>query len=67
MEIGAEDSVVRVFFGQGFPDKISYIGDLGKIKTQSMQMSLDFVDEYGEVLDALDDTGWYYGYTAIIR
>ena len=49
--------MVMVFFGQGFHDKISYIGDLGKIKPQSTQMSFDFADEYGEVLDVLDDMG----------
>lgn len=54
----AVDAVVNVFRGQGFHDKISYIRDLGKLKPQSTQMSLDFADEYGEILDALDDTGY---------
>ena len=54
----AVDAVVNVFRGQGFHDKISYIRDMGKIKPQSTQMSLDFADEYGEILDALDDTGY---------
>ena len=54
----AVDSVVKVFSGQGFHDKISYIRDLGKMKPQPAQLSLDFADEYGEVLDTLDDTGY---------
>ena len=55
----AVDSVVNVFRGQGFHDKISYIRDMGKINPQkSTQLTLGFADEYGEDLDALDDTGY---------
>ena len=54
----AVDAVVKVFAGQGFHDKISYIRDIGKIKPQSTQLSLSFADEFGESLDSFDDTGY---------
>ena len=54
----AVDSVVKVFSGQGFNDKEDYTRDLGILKPQQAQLTLDFADEYGEVLDALDDTGY---------
>ena len=38
----AVDAVVKVFNGQGFHDKISYIRDLGKMKSADMQMTLGF-------------------------
>lgn len=42
----AVDAVVKVFQGQGFHDKISYIRDLGKReKTQDYQMALDMAQE----------------------
>ena len=62
----AVDAVVRVFQGQGFHDKISYIRDLGTQKTdasifaQDMQMSFIPVDEqlsFGDI-DGADDTGY---------
>ena len=54
----AVDAVVKVFAGQGFHDKISYIRDIGKIKPQTTQLSLSFADEFGESLDSFDDTGY---------
>ena len=34
----AVDTVVRVFNGQGFHDKVSFIRDIGKMKSDDMQM-----------------------------
>ena len=53
----AVEAVVRVFNGQGHYDKISYIRDLGK-KKANQQMAMPTVDEYGEVYDPEDDTGF---------
>ena len=54
----AVDAVVKVFDGQGYHDKISYIRDKGKLKSQQAQLTLSFEDEFGENLDILDDTGY---------
>ena len=54
----AVDSVVKVFNGQGYHDKISYIRDMGKAKSKPKQMPLPYADEYGEFLDEFDDTGY---------
>ena len=54
----AVDAVVKVFNGQGYHDKISYIRDKGKLKGQQTQLTLAFEDEFGENLDILDDTGY---------
>ena len=54
----AVDAVVKVFNGQGYHDKISYIRDRGKSKPQNTQIDLAFEDEFGENLDILDDTGY---------
>ena len=54
----AVDAVVKVFNGQGFHDKISYIRDKGKLKSSQTQLTLSFEDEFGENLDLLDDTGY---------
>lgn len=54
----AVDAVVKVFNGQGFHDKISYIRDKGKLKSAQTQLTLSFEDEFGENLDLLDDTGY---------
>ena len=55
----AVDAVVKVFKGQGYHDRVSYIRDLGK-RTESVQqqIKLEMQDEYGEVLDLNDDTGY---------
>ena len=53
----AVDAVVQVFSGQGFYDRTRYIRDLGK-KTANQQMAMPTVDEYGEVYDPEDDTGF---------
>ena len=55
----AVDAVVKVFQGQGFHDKISYIRDLGK-KTgeQNYQITLDMAQEDSESFDPLSDTGY---------
>ena len=54
----AVDAVVKVFNGQGFYDKISYIRDLGKMKSKDMQMTLGFTDEEMQLYDPTNDTGY---------
>ena len=54
----AVDAVVRVFQGQGFHDKISYIRDRGKVKAEPYQMTLGMSDEELEIVDPLNDTGY---------
>lgn len=54
----AVDAVVKVFNGQGFHDKISYIRDLGKMKSADMQMTLGLTDEEMELYDPTNDTGY---------
>ena len=54
----AVDAVVRVFQGQVFHDKISYIRDRGKVKVEPYQMTLGMSDEELEVIDPLNDTGY---------
>ena len=54
----AVDAVVKVFNGQGFHDKISYIRDLGKMKSADMQMTLEMTDEEMELYDSTNDTGY---------
>lgn len=54
----AVDAVVRVFQGQGFHDKISYIRDLGKMKSKDMQITLGFTDEEMQLYDPTNDTGY---------
>ena len=55
----AVDAVVKVFKGQGFHDKVSFIRDLGKV-TEPVQQKLSFVmqDDFGEVDDPSNDTGY---------
>lgn len=50
----AVDAVVKVFNGQGFYDKISYIRDLGKMNTKDYQIQLNITDEN----DFASDTGY---------
>lgn len=54
----AVDAVVRVFQGQVFHDKISYIRDRGKVKVEPYQMTLGMSDEELEIVDPLNDTGY---------
>ena len=54
----AVDAVVRVFQGQGFHDKISYIRDRGKVKAEPYQLTLGMSDEELEIVDPLNDTGY---------
>lgn len=59
----AVDAVVKVFQGQGFYDKISYIRDLGirdsgKMKLKDIQTGLDDVDDGSELYNLLYDTGY---------
>lgn len=54
----AVDAVVKVFNGQGFYDRISYIRDLGKMKPADMQMTLGLTDEEIELYDPANDIGY---------
>lgn len=51
----AVDAVVKVFNGQGYYDKVSYIRDLGKVAPQPVQMTIGLNEEE---IDPLDDTGF---------
>lgn len=52
----AVDAVVKVFAGQGFSEKASYVRDVGKAVSAPQQMLLAFdnIDDY----DPLSDTGY---------
>ena len=54
----AVEVVVRVFQGQGFHDKISYIRDRGKVKAEPYQIPLGMSGEELEIVDPLNDTGY---------
>lgn len=54
----AVDAVVKVFNGQGFHDKLSYIRDIGKVKPENQQLTLGLSDEEMEILDPTNDTGY---------
>ena len=54
----AVEAVARVFNGQGHYDKISYIRDMGKKKSAQQQIGMAVADEFGEVIDYEDDTGF---------
>ncbi len=54
----AVDAVVKVFNGQGFHDKVSFIRDLGKVKASGMQMTMGLTDEEMKLYDPMNDTGY---------
>lgn len=55
----AVDAVAKVFNGQGFHEKISYIRDLGKARQKDdYQMTFGMSDEVLEVYDPANDTGY---------
>ncbi len=54
----AVGAVVKVFNGQGFHDKINYIRDLGKMKSDISQITLGVTEEEIELYDPMDDTGY---------
>ena len=64
----AVDAVVKVFQGQGYHDKISYIRDLGKKQeNQQMRLNVDMDQQYSldmegshqlNIYDMDDDTGY---------
>ncbi len=56
----AVDAVVKVFQGQGYHDKISYIRDLGKKQeNQQMRLNVDTEDaQQFNLYDMDDDTGY---------
>lgn len=55
----AVEAVMKVFQGQGFHDKISYIRDLGRqTELQDQQMVLDMSELDSDLYDPLSDTGY---------
>lgn len=54
----AVDAVVKVFRGQGFYGKTSYIRDLGKVKAEPYQMSFNKMSEDLDSFDPENDTGY---------
>lgn len=54
----AVDAVVKVFNGQGYHDKIKYIRDLGKLKPNGTQMTLNLSNDESGYYDPSDDTGY---------
>ena len=54
----AVEAVVQVFAGQGYHDKIRYIRDMGKKRSDPEQMVLADTDEDPELADPLNDTGY---------
>lgn len=54
----AVDAVVKVFNRQGYHDKIKYIRDLGKIKSNGTQMTLNLNNDEAGYCDPSDDTGY---------
>ncbi len=54
----AVDAVVKVFNGQGFHDKISYVRDLGEMKFADTQMAWEVTDEELKDYDPINDYGY---------
>ncbi len=54
----AVDAVVKVFNGQGYHDKIKYVRDLGKIKSNGTQMTLNLNNDEAGYCDPSDDIGY---------
>ncbi len=55
----AVTAVVKIFNGQGYHDKISYIRDLGKVQQKNeQQISFGMSEEELEIYDPADDTGY---------
>lgn len=54
----AVDAVVRAFAGQGYQDKLSYIRDIGKVKSENQQIQLGLSEEELEIFDPTKDTGY---------
>ena len=53
----AVEAVAKVFAGQGYYDKTTYIRDIGK-RQKAQQMMLPVDEETGEYIDLEDDTGY---------
>ncbi|MGM9552026.1 MAG: type III restriction-modification system endonuclease [Clostridia bacterium] len=55
----AVEAVCNVFAGQGYYEGISYIRDRGKVKkTGPVQSTMKMADEYGEIIDLENETGY---------
>ena len=54
----AVEAVARVFAGQGFHARAKYRRDIGKVSNEPSQMTLSVLDDFGEDLNNVDDTGY---------
>ena len=54
----AVEAVARVFAGQGLHEKVGYRRDVGKVSNEPSQMTLGMLDDFGEDLNNVDDTGY---------
>lgn len=54
----AVEAVARVFAGQGHHNEIKYRRDLGKVSSDPQQLTIPEIDEYGEIIDLFNDTGY---------
>lgn len=54
----AVDSVIKVFQGQNYSNRVKYIRDIGNVSSIPTQLTLPLSDEYGEQIDLFDDIGY---------
>ena len=54
----AVEAVARVFVGQGFHARAKYRRDVGKVSNEPRQMTMGMLDDFGEDLNNVDDTGY---------
>ena len=54
----AVEAVARVFAGQGFHARAKYRRDVGKVNNEPRQMTMGMLDDFGEDLNNVDDTGY---------
>ena len=54
----AVDAVIKIFYGQGYQDKLSYIRDIGRVKPENQQLTLGFSDEKQKIIDPANNTGY---------
>ena len=54
----AVEAVVKVFSGQTYQNKLSYIHDVGKLKRKEIQIGMDIKDEDVEITDPISDIGF---------
>ena len=51
-------AVIKVFGGQRYQDKLSYVHDIGKVNAKFQQIIMGLSDEKMEIIDPLSDTGY---------